>query len=43
MRYPFLLFDADHTLFDFDQAQDRALKSTIVELNGHFDADYFEV
>ena len=43
MRYPFLLFDADHTLFDFDQAQDRALKSTIVELHGHFDADYFEV
>ena len=43
MRYPFLLFDAAHTLFDFDQAQDRALKSTIVELHGHFDADYFEV
>ena len=43
MHYPFLIFDADHTLFDFDQAQDCALKSTIVALHGNFDADYYEV
>jgi 2-haloacid dehalogenase len=43
MRYPFLLFDADHTLFDFNQAQGRALENTIIELHGSFDSDYSEI
>ena len=28
-RYPFVLFDADNTLFDFDRAEDRALRLTL--------------
>ncbi len=30
-RYDYLLFDADHTLFDFDQAEERALRRTLLD------------
>jgi len=37
MRYPYLLFDADNTLYDFDKSQSNALKKTMLELHGSFD------
>jgi YjjG family noncanonical pyrimidine nucleotidase len=43
VRYPYLLFDADHTLYDFDLAQYHALESTLLELHGSFDTDHLEV
>lgn len=30
-RYPFVLFDADNTLFDFDRAENRALRRVLTE------------
>lgn len=30
-RYDYLLFDADHTLFDFDRAEERALRRTLLD------------
>lgn len=30
-RYDYLLFDADHTLFDFDAAEEQALLSTLLD------------
>lgn len=30
-RYPFVLFDADNTLFDFDRAEDRALRQVLTD------------
>lgn len=32
MKYEFLLFDADHTLFDFNQGEYFALKEALIEL-----------
>lgn len=43
VRYPYLLFDADNTLFDFDRAQAEALKKAMLELHGHFEPDYLEL
>ncbi|MEM7476784.1 MAG: pyrimidine 5'-nucleotidase [Planctomycetota bacterium] len=33
MRYPFLFFDADHTLFDFDAAEEASLKRAVISLH----------
>ncbi len=30
-RYDYLLFDADHTLFDFDTAEEQALRATLLD------------
>ena len=30
-RYDYVLFDADHTLYDFDRAERRALRQTLEE------------
>ena len=43
MRYPYLLFDADHTLYDFDRAQDHALERTLLDLHGDFEPEHAEV
>lgn len=38
-RYDYLLFDADHTLFDFDQAEYCALRDTLLAFHYPFNAD----
>ncbi len=43
MRYPYLLFDADHTLYDFDRAQDHALERTLLDLQPEHAEVYDEV
>ena len=43
-RYKWVLFDADHTLFDFDKASEEALSEVLVqhgiEWQGDMYADY---
>ena len=40
MRYKWLLFDADGTLFDFDRAEAMALQNTFVQLGRPFEEQY---
>ncbi|MEW5958832.1 MAG: YjjG family noncanonical pyrimidine nucleotidase [Chloroflexota bacterium] len=40
MRYKWLLFDADGTLFDFERAEEMALQDTFVQLGQPFEAQY---
>ena len=42
MKYEFLLFDADHTLFDFNKSEYLALKGALDELELPYDKDCFE-
>jgi FMN phosphatase YigB (HAD superfamily) len=42
MKYTWLLFDADGTLFDFDKSQDQAIKKTIVSLGLPFKDSYYK-
>jgi 2-haloacid dehalogenase len=39
-RYQWILFDADNTLFDYDRAEDYALRATFEQLGLAFQADY---
>ncbi len=41
MKYTWLLFDADHTLFDFPQAEFNALRRTLQQRNLPFRAEFF--
>lgn len=43
MRYRWLLFDADNTLFDYDKAEIKALSSTLQSMNHRFEPRYIEV
>ncbi len=43
MKYKWLLFDADGTLFDYDRAEAFALRKTFEELELEFEARYAEV
>ena len=43
MRYDYLLFDADNTLFDFDQAEERALQATLEFFGYPLDSDTREL
>ena len=43
MKYSWLLFDADGTLFDFDKSQEKALEHTFAELNIKFRDEYHAV
>lgn len=38
-RYDYLLFDADHTLFDFDAAEEQALRATLLDHGCPVDPD----
>ena len=38
-RYDYVLFDADHTLYDFDRAERRALEQTLTEHGYPFNAE----
>ena len=40
MSYQWLLFDADGTLFDYDQAERNALKNTFAQLGYPFETEY---
>ena len=40
MKYTWLLFDADDTLFDFAKAESNALQWTLEQLGLPFQADY---
>lgn len=42
MRYDWLLFDADGTLFDYDLAEDKALRETFAEMNLAYEPQYGE-
>lgn len=42
LRYTHLLFDADNTLFDFDQAQEVSLRSAVKELCGKFNESWLD-
>src|SRR5262245_46432165 len=42
-HYPWLWFDADGTLFDFNRAEATALKKTFYSLNLPFDDGYLEI
>jgi len=43
MKYSWLLFDADGTLFDFDKSQEKALERTFAEMNIEFKQEYHAV
>lgn len=43
MRYPYLLFDADNTLYDFDKTQSNALEKAMLELHGSFEARHLVI
>ena len=43
MRYRWLLFDADGTLFDYDKAEAYALRTTFGEFGLEYEPDYLEV
>ncbi len=43
MKYKWLLFDADGTLFDFDRAAATTLAETFGELGHHFEPHYHQV
>ena len=43
MRYDYLLFDADNTLFDFDRAEERALQATLEFFGYPLDSDTREL
>ena len=43
MKYKWLLFDADGTLFDYDKAEARALRRTFRELGCSYEPRYAEV
>ena len=43
MRYDYLLFDADNTLFDFDRAEERALRATLEFFGYPLDSDTREL
>lgn len=43
MKYKWLLFDADGTLFDYDKAEARALRRTFRELGCSYEARYADV
>jgi YjjG family noncanonical pyrimidine nucleotidase len=42
-NYPWLWFDADGTLFDFDQAESIALKQAFQSVNAPFDDEYLDL
>lgn len=42
MKYNWLLFDADGTLFDFEKAQEQALKNTFRHLHINFRETYYQ-
>lgn len=42
MKYKFLLFDADNTLFDFDSSEYIALKNTFIKYGFDFDDQIYE-
>ena len=43
MKYKWLLFDADGTLFDYDKAEAAQLERTFRQLVGRFEPDYVEI
>lgn len=43
MQYPFLFFDADNTIFDFDQAEAMALEQALLRHEIEFQADWLEL
>jgi len=43
MRYRWILFDADGTLFDFEKAEISALKNTLVQAGHRVESDYVEI
>lgn len=43
MKFKWLLFDADGTLFDFERAQEQALKKTFSELKIDFTEEYQDI
>ncbi len=43
MKYQWILFDADGTLFDYDRAEATALERTFLEFGRRFESDYAEV
>ena len=43
MKYRWLLFDADGTLFDYDKAEAYALRTTFEEFGLEYEPDYLEV
>ena len=42
-QFECLLFDADNTLFDFDQAQSQSLRETINQVHGSFDERWHDI
>ena len=42
MKYKWLLFDADNTLFDFTYSQRKALENSFIEFDLMFNYDYFD-
>lgn len=42
MKYKWLFFDADGTLFNFDKSQDHAIKETIITLGLPFKDSYYQ-
>lgn len=42
MKYSWLLFDADGTLFDFEKAQEQALRNTFKNLRINFRESYYQ-
>ncbi|MEE8398845.1 MAG: hypothetical protein V3S89_07555, partial [Desulfobacterales bacterium] len=43
MKYKWLLFDADRTLFDYDKAEARALVNTFQQMDLAFEPDYLSL
>ena len=43
LKYDYILFDLDDTLFDYDKSDEYALKMVLAELGIPFKTDYFEV
>ncbi len=43
MKYPWLLFDIDGTLLNFDLAEAKALRSTFSQIGLPFEARYFDI
>ena len=43
MKYPFLFFDADNTIFDFDQAEAMALERALLRHGIEFQAGWLEL
>ncbi len=43
MKYKWLLFDADNTLFDFDQAETKALEKTFWHTGHAFDINFIDI